>query len=89
MAWEYLIKTEKMAWVFLRHLFLDIFIYCFTLTTRWGECLEVKEDVNSKIMELLEKEAFGGISQPQHLYGNPCRIELDSGRGCIFIMYIG
>ncbi len=36
---------------------LDIFIYFFTKTTVWGEFLVVKEDVNFKIMDILEEEA--------------------------------
>ncbi|HHT46394.1 MAG TPA: mechanosensitive ion channel family protein [Firmicutes bacterium] len=35
---------------------LDIFLYFFTVTTIWGEFLRVKEDVNFKIMEILEQE---------------------------------
>ncbi|WP_353893209.1 mechanosensitive ion channel family protein [Proteinivorax hydrogeniformans] len=35
---------------------LDIFLYFFTNTTDWGEFLAVKEDVNFKVMEILEKE---------------------------------
>lgn len=35
---------------------LNIFIYCFTNTTVWGEFLKVKESVNYKIMDILEKE---------------------------------
>ncbi|WP_368731567.1 mechanosensitive ion channel family protein [Calderihabitans maritimus] len=35
---------------------LDIFLYFFTKTTNWGEYLRVKEDVNFKIMEILERE---------------------------------
>ena len=31
-------------------------LYFFTVTTIWGEFLEVKEDVNFKIMEILENE---------------------------------
>ncbi len=33
---------------------LDIFIYCFTNTTVWSEYLEVRQDVNLKIMGILE-----------------------------------
>lgn len=33
---------------------LDIFVYCFTITTNWGKFLEVKQDVNFKILEILE-----------------------------------
>lgn len=33
---------------------LDIFIYCFTTTAEWGKYLEIKQDINLKIMEILE-----------------------------------
>jgi len=33
---------------------LDIFIYFFTVTTVWGEYLRVREDINLKIMRILE-----------------------------------
>lgn len=33
---------------------LDIFIYCFATTAEWGKYLEIKQDVNLKIMEILE-----------------------------------
>ena len=35
---------------------LDIFLYFFTNTTNWAEYLKVKEDINFKIMEILEQE---------------------------------
>lgn len=35
---------------------LDIFLYFFTNTTNWGESLKVKEDINYKIMEILQEE---------------------------------
>ena len=35
---------------------LDIFFYFFTKTTVWEEYLQVKQDVNFKIMEILESE---------------------------------
>jgi len=45
---------------------LNIFIYCFTDTTNWNEYLEIKEDVNLKIMEIVERNgaefAFPSIS---------------------------
>ncbi len=47
---------------------LDIFIYCFTVTTRWGEYLEVKEDVNLKIMEVLEKEGVSVAFPSRSIY---------------------
>jgi len=33
---------------------LDIFVYCFTRTTAWDAFLTVREDMNLKIMQLLE-----------------------------------
>ncbi|BAI80745.1 mechanosensitive ion channel, MscS family [Deferribacter desulfuricans SSM1] len=33
---------------------LDIFIYCFTKTSVWSDYLAIKQDVNLKIMEILE-----------------------------------
>ncbi|MCG8484294.1 MAG: mechanosensitive ion channel family protein, partial [Clostridia bacterium] len=35
---------------------LDIFLYFFTITTNWQQFLEVKEDINYRIMDILEKE---------------------------------
>ncbi|KYH31576.1 Low conductance mechanosensitive channel YnaI [Clostridium tepidiprofundi DSM 19306] len=35
---------------------LDLFLYFFTKTTVWGEYLKVKEDINLKIMEILQQE---------------------------------
>lgn len=35
---------------------LDIFLYFFTKTTAWAEYLRIKEDINLKIMEILEQE---------------------------------
>ncbi|WP_227935640.1 mechanosensitive ion channel family protein [Alkalihalobacillus deserti] len=35
---------------------LDIFIYYFTKTTMWTEWFKIKEDVNFKIMNILEEE---------------------------------
>lgn len=35
---------------------IEIFLYFFTITTNWAKYLEVKEDINFKIMEILERE---------------------------------
>lgn len=35
---------------------LDISIYCFTNTAEWAKYLQIKEDINFKIMDILEKE---------------------------------
>ena len=34
---------------------LNIFIYCFTNTAKWEEYLAIREDVNLKIMEIIER----------------------------------
>jgi MscS family membrane protein len=34
---------------------LDLFVYCFTVTTDWTKHLSVKQDVNLKIMEMVEE----------------------------------
>ena len=35
---------------------LDLFIYFFTKTAVWGEYLEIKEEINFRILEILEEE---------------------------------
>ena len=47
---------------------LDIFIYFFTVTTKWGEFLEVKEEINFKIMEILEDEGVSVAFPSRSLY---------------------
>ncbi|SES69390.1 mechanosensitive ion channel family protein [Anaerobranca gottschalkii] len=47
---------------------LDIFIYCFTKTTVWGEFLKVKEDVNFKIMAILEEEGVSIAFPSRSIY---------------------
>ena len=47
---------------------LDIFIFCFTNTTVWGEFLQVKEDVNFKIMEILEEEGVSVAFPSRSIY---------------------
>ena len=34
---------------------LDIMVYCFTTTTVWGEYLDAREDVNLRIMDIIEE----------------------------------
>jgi len=38
---------------------LDIFVYCFTKTTDWTRHLAVKQDVNLRVMELVEELGMG------------------------------
>ncbi len=47
---------------------LDIFLYFFTVTTIWGEFLQVKEDVNFKIMEILEQEGVSLAFPSRSIY---------------------
>ncbi|MBA4536502.1 mechanosensitive ion channel family protein [Bacillus aquiflavi] len=35
---------------------LDIFLYFFTKTTNWGDFLTIKEEINFKIMDIIEEE---------------------------------
>lgn len=57
----------------------NIYFYFFTKTTKWAEYIKVKEDINFKIMEILEKEgvsiAFPSTSiyiekQPERIRGH-------------------
>ncbi|MDR5659040.1 mechanosensitive ion channel family protein [Serpentinicella sp. ANB-PHB4] len=47
---------------------LDIFIYCFTNTTVWGEFLEVKQDVNLKILEILNENGVSVAFPSRAIY---------------------
>lgn len=47
---------------------LDIFLYFFTHTTVWKEFLQVKEDINFKIMEILEEEGVSVAFPSRSLY---------------------
>ena len=44
---------------------LDLFVYCFTVTTDWTQHLSVKQDVNFKVMGLVEELGMG-IAYPTH-----------------------
>ncbi|WP_017754781.1 mechanosensitive ion channel family protein [Calidifontibacillus oryziterrae] len=47
---------------------LGIFLYFFTKTTDWGEFLKVKEEINFKIMEILENEDVLFAVQSRRVY---------------------
>lgn len=47
---------------------LDIFLYFFTKTTVWGEFLKVKEDINFKVMEILEEEGVSVAFPSRSIY---------------------
>ncbi|HHW60909.1 MAG TPA: mechanosensitive ion channel family protein [Syntrophomonadaceae bacterium] len=46
---------------------LDVFVYCFTSTTVWDEYLAVREDVNFKIMEILDAAGVSMAFPSQNL----------------------
>ncbi len=50
---------------------LDLFVYCFTVTTDWTQHLSVKQDVNFKVMGLVEELGMGIAypTQTVHLVG--------------------
>lgn len=47
---------------------LDIFVYCFTNTTVWSEHLAVRQDINLKIMEILESEGVSLAFPSRSIY---------------------
>lgn len=47
---------------------LDIFLYFFTKTTSWDKYLEVKENINFKIMEILEEEGVSVAFPSRSIY---------------------
>ncbi|MFD1040011.1 mechanosensitive ion channel family protein [Virgibacillus byunsanensis] len=47
---------------------LDIFLYFFTNTTAWGEYLDVREEINFKILEILENEEVSIAIPSRRLY---------------------
>lgn len=49
---------------------LEIFFYFFTNTTNWGQYLQVKEDINFKIMEILEEEKISVALPGRSIYLN-------------------
>ncbi len=47
---------------------LSIFCYFFTTTTNWGKFLEVREDINFKIMGIIEKNGASFAFPSQSIY---------------------
>lgn len=47
---------------------IDILLYCFTRTTRWGEWLEIKERLAYRIKEIVEGAGSGFAFPSQSLY---------------------
>ncbi|MBU9710261.1 mechanosensitive ion channel family protein [Evansella tamaricis] len=54
---------------------LDIFLYFFTKTTAWVEFLKVREDINLKIMEVLEEEGVSVAFPSRSIYMEKQEIE--------------
>ncbi|WP_163971451.1 mechanosensitive ion channel family protein [Oceanobacillus halotolerans] len=47
---------------------VDLFLYFFTKTTDWGAYLKVREDINLKILQILERESVTIAIPSQKLY---------------------
>ena len=47
---------------------LSIFIYCFTNTANWAKYLEIREDVNKKIMDIVAKHGSDFAFPSQSIY---------------------
>lgn len=47
---------------------IDILVYCFTKTTKWGEWLKVKEELAYKIMEIVQDAGTGFAFPSTSLY---------------------
>lgn len=47
---------------------LDIFLYFFTKSTVWGEYLTVKEEINLKILDIVEEEGVSFAFPARRLY---------------------
>jgi len=47
---------------------LNIFIYCFTDTANWAEYLSIREDVNLKIMEIVERNGSSFAFPSRSIY---------------------
>jgi MscS family membrane protein len=47
---------------------IDILVYCFTVSTKWGEWLEIKEKLANKIKEIVEGAGSGFAFPSRSLY---------------------
>lgn len=47
---------------------IDIMVYCFTVTTQWGEWLEIKERLAYRIKEIVEEAGTGFAFPSQSVY---------------------
>ncbi len=47
---------------------LDVFIYCFALTTQWAEFLRIKEDINFKAMDILKEQGVSIAFPSRSIY---------------------
>jgi MscS family membrane protein len=48
--------------------YLGIFVYAFTNTSDWARYLEIKEDINLKIMEIIEENGASFAFPSQSIY---------------------
>ena len=47
---------------------IDIMLYCFTVTTNWGEWLQIKEELAYKIKDIVEGAGSGFAFPSRSLY---------------------
>lgn len=47
---------------------IDILVYCFTKTTKWGEWLKIKEELAYKVMEIVHESGTGFAFPSTSLY---------------------
>lgn len=58
---------------------LDIFLYFFTKTTDWGEYLEIKQDINFKIIEIFEEHGIEFAFPSTSVYVEETGRKIESG----------
>lgn len=59
---------------------IDIMLYCFTNTTKWGEWLEIKEELAYKIKDIVEKAGSDFAFPSQTVY-----VEADGEKPEVFV----
>ncbi|MYA77290.1 MAG: mechanosensitive ion channel [Gemmatimonadetes bacterium] len=58
---------------------LDIMVYYFTATTVWADYLRIREDVNLKIMEIVESLGLEIAFPTRTIHVSPDSEDLDTG----------
>ncbi|SHF71703.1 mechanosensitive ion channel family protein [Ornithinibacillus halophilus] len=58
---------------------IDILLYFFTKTTDWGQWLGIKEDINLKILQILEREGVSFAVPSRRIYVDSEKEQIDLG----------